>query len=173
MDSMFHESFLGHEHYHVRSAAQWQAVSPRNYFIYVSSDKVGSSINEIDGNNPNHIMKMHPCFPELIAAFNFKEESDALPLYDLFYSIFINYMCIYSCFPFIFQLVRAMGEARALTQKAKCQHFDPLEEAEGSDNGGICAAWRQAAREVERETQQRQVHFVISLYFSHIVYYPT
>ena len=37
----------------------------------------------------------------------------SLPPYDLFYySIFIDYMRIYSYFPFIFQLVCAIGDAR-------------------------------------------------------------
>jgi len=56
----------------------------------------------------------------------------------------------------------------ALTRKAKCRHFDSLEEEEGSDNEGVVgilaqrAARRQAAREVEREPQRQQVHFTTS-----------
>ena len=54
-------------------------MSPGNDFICVSSDKIGSRVDEIDAENFNRIMKMHPHFPELIAAF--KEEPDA---YDSF-----------------------------------------------------------------------------------------
>ena len=91
-------------------------MSPGNDFTYVSSDKIGLRVDEIDAENFNCIMKMHPHFPELIAAF--KEEPDA---YDSFiatiqfyyYLIFIDYMHIYSYFPFIFQLVCTMGDARS------------------------------------------------------------
>jgi hypothetical protein len=50
-------------------------VSPGNYFIYVSSDRIGSRVDEIDAKKFNRIMKMHPHFPELITVF--KEEPDA------------------------------------------------------------------------------------------------
>ena len=53
----------------------------------------------------------------------------------------------------------------ALTRKAKRQHFDSLDEEDGSDNEGMvgilaqCAARCQAARE---EPQQQQVRFMMS-----------
>ena len=50
--------------------------------FYTTSDKVGSRVDEIDIENFNRILKMHPHFPELIAAF--KEEPDA---YDTFIAV--------------------------------------------------------------------------------------
>ena len=57
-------------------------MSPGNYLIYVSSDRIGSKGDEIDAEKFNRIMKMHPHFPELFTVF--KEEPDA---HDSFISI--------------------------------------------------------------------------------------
>ena len=57
-------------------------MSSGNNFIYASSDKIGSRVDEIGAKNFNCIMEMHPHFREPFAAF--KEEPDA---YDSFLAI--------------------------------------------------------------------------------------
>jgi hypothetical protein len=71
----------------------------------VLSDEIASRVDEIDTENFNCIMKMHPYFPKLISAF--EEEPAAYDTFigrvrSFFPRIFINYMCIYSLVPLFF-----------------------------------------------------------------------
>ena len=101
---------LSQDGFHVPSVLSWTVLPSDepwawSYFIYISSDKIGSRADKFDVEyfTGSCIMKMHPNFREFIAAF--KEEPDA---YDNFIgmvrsflnSTFIKYARIYSYFPF-------------------------------------------------------------------------